>query len=532
MNHETTLRLPPYVYPLLVLVNVVLLDTLSMKLSIFPIYLISLGVVIVRAQREQVGIIAVLFTICYLFLKVSTSWYGSQNFDMASKIVTFSLTSWIGIKIRRSFFELKMIRGKNLHLVNKLKEAQRRLWEYNDEIEETYRRDYLTGLYNLGGFQEKVHRSLEKCSKQNESYHVITIDLTDFKQVNMKEGVDFGDQILIKLGSYLKKYLPPFVNIARYDGDQFAIGLLANTKDLRYVLQSIDTVMEELRKSLPSLRYCIGTATYPHEAKDADKLLRLAEERLSIEQRRVRHNEEEKRRHLEKLSAVGQLAAGLAHEIRNPLTSIRGFVQISAQESCEVKKWESIILPEIDRINDLLKQFLNLSEIRPTKYSTFSLDQLMHDISSLLEPKAILMGHELITNSPKYPVQIEADSEQLKQVLINLIQNGLDALACKGQVEVSWRLIRDRVCINVHDSGEGIKPENMTRIFEPFFTTKDDGTGMGLSICHRIILDHGGQIHVTSQPGRGTTFHIHVPRIHQPATCVDEDLEANLEISS
>jgi diguanylate cyclase (GGDEF)-like protein len=530
MSSKWIEKMPKYTYVISVLAAVAIIDILSLKLSIFPIYLIVFGVVLVRSERERISIIWILFATVYIGLKLSTSWYTSQNYDIAAKLVTFALVSWIGAKVRYAFHELKLIRGKNLHLVNKLKEAQHRLWDYNDEIEETYRRDYLTGLYNLSGFQEQVHRGLEKCCNED-AYHVISIDLTDFKRVNMREGSEFGDQLLIRLGSLLKKYLPPYVHLARYDGDQFAIGVLADTVDLRYVLQSIDIVMDELRSQLPYLRYCIGTATYPEDARNADELISRAEERLAIEQRRVRHNEEEKRRHLEKLSAVGQLAAGLAHEIRNPLTSIRGFVQISASESKEVKKWESIILPEIDRINDLLRQFLNLSESRPTKYSTFSLDQLMNDVFSLMEPKAILMGHELICIPPKTPVQMKADSEQLKQVLINLIQNGLDALVVKGKVELSWKEMRDRVCIHIHDSGEGIKPENMNRIFDPFFTTKDEGTGMGLSICHRIITDHGGQIHITSLPGRGTTFHVHIPRIVDPS-CMKPNVEANLEISS
>jgi signal transduction histidine kinase len=214
---------------------------------------------------------------------------------------------------------------------------------------------------------------------------------------------------------------------------------------------------------------------------------------------------------LEKLSAIGQLAAGLAHEIRNPLTSIRGFIQISMMESEEMKKWESIILPEIDRINDLLKQFLDLSDTRPSQFVRFELDGLIADVLRLLEPKAILDGHQLTAEPPPSPVVVEGDPEKLKQVLINLIKNGLESLGEKGQVWIRWRKLRDRIHIRVQDNGCGIQPEHMSRIFDPFFTTKGDGTGMGLSICHRIISDHGGQIHVTSQPGRGTIFNIHLP---------------------
>jgi diguanylate cyclase (GGDEF)-like protein len=416
----------------------------------------------------------------------------------------------MSLQVRRSFDQLKKTKKKNVYLLNKMREAQQSLHEYHAEIEETYRRDYLTGLYNLGGFQEQMIRTLTRCG-QNQSYHVICMDLTDFKQVNMKHGMDYGDQLLIKLARQLKRGLPPHVQLARYDGDQFAIGLMGDHQALRKCLDVMDQMMRDLKEEQGLPSYCLGIATYPNEANSAAELIRLAEERLSIEQQRLRYKEDERQRHLEKLSAVGQLAAGLAHEIRNPLTSIRGFVQISAAESDAVKKWESIILPEIDRINDLLKQFLNLSESRPAKFSCFDLDQLMNDVFSLLQPRAFLMGHELKLYPPISRVMIEADPEQIKQVLINLVQNGLESLEEKGKVEIHWREMRDRVVIRVKDTGMGIRPEYYERIFDPFFTTKGEGTGMGLSICQRIISDHGGQIHVTSPPGRGTTFHIHLP---------------------
>jgi diguanylate cyclase (GGDEF)-like protein len=337
------------------------------------------------------------------------------------------------------------------------------------------------------------------------------VDLVDFQQVNMKQGIDAGDQMLVMLARQLKRNLPPYAQVARYDGDQFAVGLMGDERVLRQSLETIEEVISGLRAESTLLNFCMGTASYPQEATNASELIRIAEHRLSIEQRRLRHQEEERHRHLEKLSALGQLAAGLAHEIRNPLTSIRGFIQISARESEQVKKWESIILPEIDRINDLLKQFLHLSESRPARFKVFNLDQLMEDVLRLLQPKTMLMGHQLIVQPPVTPVVIEADAEQLKQVLINLIQNGLESLREGGKVTVRWKEMRDRILIRVEDNGSGIKPEHMSRIFDPFFTTKKDGTGMGLSICHRIISDHGGQIHVTSQPGRGTTFNIHLP---------------------
>jgi signal transduction histidine kinase len=170
-----------------------------------------------------------------------------------------------------------------------------------------------------------------------------------------------------------------------------------------------------------------------------------------------------------------------------------------------------VILPEIDRINELLKQFLTLSETKPAQFAKFNLNQLMKDVLRLLQPKAFLMGHEIKGDIPSEPIEVEADPEQIKQVLINLIQNGLESLSENGLVEVTWNALSEKIHIQVRDNGAGIKPGNVPRIFDPFFTTKGEGTGMGLSICHRIIAEHGGEIYVTTQPGRGTVFHILFP---------------------
>jgi diguanylate cyclase (GGDEF)-like protein len=503
-------KFPPYTYMLSILSLLVLLDVMTLMIPMMVIYLIVLGNVLVRTKNERIVIVASLYILTFHVLQSATYIHSFYLAKLISETFLFVWISWMSLQVRRSLRELNRTKERNASLLEKLREAQKSLNEYYIEIEDTYRRDYLTSLYNLSGFQEQMNQAMMKCGR-NQSYHVICIDLTDFKQVNMKHGLDYGDSLLIALAKELKKKLPPDTQVARYDGDQFAIGLTGDQQALRNCLNILEQVMKELKekRGLPS--YCLGTASYPAQASTATELLRLAEERLSIEQQRLRHKEDEHRRHLEKLSAVGQLAAGLAHEIRNPLTSIRGFVQISAAESDAVKKWESIILPEIDRINDLLKQFLNLSESRPAKFKIFDLDQLMRDVFSLLKPRSFLMGHELKLCPPISRVMIEADPEQIKQVLINLVQNGLEAMTEKGKVEIHWREMRDLVIILVKDTGSGVRPENYHRIFDPFFTTKNEGTGMGLSICQRIITDHGGYIYPTSPPEKGTTFHIHLP---------------------
>ncbi|SFS36524.1 ATP-binding protein [Marininema halotolerans] len=524
MRHQWASALPYGLYSLLVLGVLMVLDALTGDFRFMWVYLIVFGFLHDRMPIQRTWVFALLFFVGHTGMK-----YGFDVLphveSIGTEVALFVFFGWVSGLMYRSHARAEEIQQENRHLLDKVDKAHSRLHEYIDELEETSRRDYLTGLYNFGGFQEQVTKSLSRCMATGHCYHVVCVDLVDFQQVNMREGIDAGDQLLVQIARQLKKNLPPLAQVARYDGDQFVVGLTGDESALRFCLETVENVIAGLRAERSLVNVCIGTATYPAEAQSASELIRLAEHRLSIEQKRIRHQEEERRRHLEKLSAVGQLAAGLAHEIRNPLTSIRGFIQISATESPEVKRWESIMLPEIDRINDLLKQFLHLSETRPARHTLFNLDRLIDDVLQLLHPKAILMGHELTPQPPSSPVIIEADAEQLKQVLINLVQNGLEALADKGVVCVRWKEMRDRISIRVQDSGSGIPPEYMSRIFDPFFTTKGDGTGMGLSICHRIISEHGGQIHVTSQPGRGTTFNIHLP-IRQVMKNEDEQGES------
>lgn len=517
----------PLTYAFLVIGAVAALDILTQSIPMLTVYLLAQGVLLYRTGSEHNYLLTTIISTQFLVIESFTIWNRYMLLEYLGEVLLFIGVAWILLRLQHARKALQQIRIENHQLKIEVEENQQQLNEQRARIEDIYRRDYLTGLYNFGGFKEQVAHHLSQLSDE-QSYHVVCLDLTDFRQVNMEEGLEVGDQMLLLLAKQLQKNLPNYVQIARYDGDQFAIGIIGDQSVLNRCLHIIEQVMEEIKKDRTSVHYCMGIATYPTEAKSANALIRLAERRLSIQQCQLRDQEEEHRRRLEKLSAVGQLAAGLAHEIRNPLTSIRGFVQISAIENKEVKKWESIILPEIDRINDLLKQFLNLSEAKPAKYTKFCLDELMDNVLSLLKPKSFLMGHDLTMIAPKESVHLEADAEQIKQVMINLIQNALESIAGKGKVEVEWKKVGDEVCICIRDNGRGIHPEHFSRIFEPFYTTKKEGTGMGLSVCYQIISDHGGTIDVKSQPGRGTRFYVYLPII-KPSKKTDQEKEESSE---
>jgi len=218
----------------------------------------------------------------------------------------------------------------------------------------------------------------------------------------------------------------------------------------------------------------------------------------------------------DRLAMIGQIAAGTAHEIRNPLTSIKGFIQL-LQSSLESRKLErevgylSIVKSEIDRINELVNEFLLLGKRKDISYRPTSVAQTIHNILPIIMSEAnlhsITVNYLVADNLPP----VHADSELLKQVFLNICKNAIEAMDEHGVLTIVERPGDDQVIhIDIHDTGSGIPDYLMDKIFDPFFTTKENGTGLGLAICQRIVHDMGGQITVSSG-SEGTTFTISLP---------------------
>lgn len=222
----------------------------------------------------------------------------------------------------------------------------------------------------------------------------------------------------------------------------------------------------------------------------------------------------ERMKRVERLSAVGQLSAGLAHEIRNPLASIAGAVGIIERNSdSESKRGEclSIIKRETDRLNRLLTSFLDFARPRAPRYQTIDLSSALDSVIALathaVDRKPIVLRKETPVNLPAF----ECDPEQLKQVLLNLLINAIQASPNGSNVVLSARCEGSKVFIQVKDEGAGIAPEIREKIFDPFFTTKESGTGLGLSVAHQIIEQHGGILTAEANADKGMTFSVVLP---------------------
>jgi signal transduction histidine kinase len=223
-------------------------------------------------------------------------------------------------------------------------------------------------------------------------------------------------------------------------------------------------------------------------------------------------------RNSDRLALIGQIAAGAAHEIRNPLTSIKGFLQLIKMrlqhpDFTRELKYSEIMLDELERINHLVGEFLMLSKPKQQANKRVLLSTVMEEIMPVIEVEANLHDICLISNLEIANVIVNVDREQLKQVILNIAKNGIEAMKNQGkQLTIRLRLNphENTVTIEIHDQGPGIPAFMIDKIFDPFYTTKEHGTGLGLPICKRIINDLGGQIRISSK-GFGTTMNIVLP---------------------
>ena len=230
------------------------------------------------------------------------------------------------------------------------------------------------------------------------------------------------------------------------------------------------------------------------------------------------------------LKVIGQMAASIAHEIRNPMTSLKGFVQLLKVNSPdENQRYLSVIDSELDRMESILTEFLYLSKPKEEKFENFSVlkvNDMIHPIEEVIElmkPLAkqshcrIMFEKDLFTNESIY-----ANINQLKQMLINLIKNAIEVMPKGGEIFVKLVHFEDGIQLSVIDSGPGISKEAIEQLFEPFYTTKATGTGLGLPLVKKVIDDHKGSICVLSSLGIGTTFRVRLPIVQTEYTCLEE----------
>jgi two-component system sporulation sensor kinase A len=214
----------------------------------------------------------------------------------------------------------------------------------------------------------------------------------------------------------------------------------------------------------------------------------------------------------EKLSVAGQLAAGIAHEIRNPITSIKGFIQLMKSGFGEKQKYFDIMTSEIERIELILSELLILAKPQSIKYERKDIRVLLSQVMTLLDSQAILNNVQFITEFNPGTTHIYCDENQLKQVFINFIKNSIESMPKGGKITIEINSHNHQeMLIRLIDQGCGIPKEVLSKLGQPFYTTKEKGTGLGFMVSKKIIENHSGKIHVESEVNKGTIIQIKLP---------------------
>ncbi len=215
----------------------------------------------------------------------------------------------------------------------------------------------------------------------------------------------------------------------------------------------------------------------------------------------------------QQLSTITQMSAGIAHEIKNPLTAIKGFLQIGAANPELRDNYQEIILDEVNRIEAIVQDFMMLSKPKSSlQLEQVDPEQLVSYVLRLLEPEANEKQIYLLLDCDPIQDTFETEPKRLNQILINLVKNAIDAVDLGGEVRVSIRMSSTKLTLSVRDNGPGLTPQELAKIGEPFFTTKEKGTGLGVMVTKKIVSDLNGEISYESQKGGGTTVTVSLPK--------------------
>lgn len=209
---------------------------------------------------------------------------------------------------------------------------------------------------------------------------------------------------------------------------------------------------------------------------------------------------------LDRLHLIGEMAAGIGHEIRNPMTAVRGFLQLLKEknECIRHKEYFNLMIDELDRANSIITEFLSLAKDKPVELRTQNLNKILNALSPLITADAFKENIDVIFQLQEIP-DLTLSEKEMRQLILNLVRNGLESMEQGGKIIVRTAVENDEVVLSVQDYGNGIKPDILGKIGTPFFTTKENGTGLGLAICYGIASTHNAAIKVETGP-TGTTF--------------------------
>ena len=293
-------------------------------------------------------------------------------------------------------------------------------------------------------------------------------------------------------------------------------GAVAVAAGILYLLRhDLQDRLDTIDRSLESAMFClVGILTGVLSQRERLQRENLRNTALRLEEvyRELQNNVEHLKR-AARMSALGHLSAGLAHEIRNPLASIEGaaYVAQSGQDGVRTSEFLEIIRKETRRLNDLVTHFLEFARPRAPRFDAVDARHLADSVLTLVARLAAGNKVDLLNRIPESAPAIKCDSEQMKQVLLNLVLNSIQAMPEGGRLTLSAAAAANTLMLRITDTGPGIAAGYIDEIFDPFFSTKQTGTGLGLPIAYQIVKGHGGDLILESSSSAGCSFAIQMP---------------------
>ncbi|MFD0680384.1 MULTISPECIES: ATP-binding protein [unclassified Paenibacillus] len=456
-----------------------------------PLYLAQMGKQFYKIRNiNSASAVSLLYTITYALISFTYMPYSIYG------MITILFSSFSCLIFTILFY-------RYIHVM----EDQTQLLDNEKKHLSTH--DALTGLCNY----EECHRQLAQLVAARKSIVLVLIDCKDLKSLNTTNGFIGVNRILKQAAQQLRMMFPKALIISRYGGDEFAI-VLESTDSI----QAMNTMSEQFALDFPKLTGIdinYGMAFYPNDGLSKDDLIFIAERNLYTMKRESWLKREEHMLRSEKLRVVGELASGMAHEIRNPLTTVKGFLQLSKADNFNIGPWYELIMDEITRMSMLTAEFLQFSKPHATKFKVHPIEPCIQRVISLLDSETGRLGHQIHFNAEPAPFHMLMDQDKMLQLLLNLIKNSFEAMTDQGSVSIQLYSSDKHAVIEIADTGSGIPEAELDKIFLPFYTTKDSGTGLGLSICHKIVQDHEGTMEVESELDKGTKFIITVPLVFE-----------------
>ncbi|QHA90681.1 PAS domain-containing sensor histidine kinase [Bacillus sp. N1-1] len=341
---------------------------------------------------------------------------------------------------------------------------------------------------------EKKHRMILEHSND-------LICMMNHEGISVYASPSYKEVLGYEQSEVIGKDILTFIHPEDYEKCQKAIQTLTETKE------SITTVYRKLHASGHSVIFeAKGMAVSEGDGQVNHFVFisRDITEKIQLEQYRE---------NIEKLAIIGDVAAGFAHEIRNPLTSIKGFLKLLAKKEAEHDiMYHQIIEGELAKIEEVINDFISLAKPEAGEVAEVSLLKLIKNAINVLTPQAASKNIRINISSQLKSIVICCQKNQMKQVFINILKNAVEAIEEDGKIDVILEENQNNVSIEIHDNGVGIEEERLERIGVPFYTNKEKGIGLGMTVSNKIITEHKGSLRVESKPGEGTTVYIRLPK--------------------